>query len=163
MKQSDYNLLSNIKQQNLYLDKQSIEPVLNRLRPKYKLAGHPILDHYFFHVLTTRKTACKLACTLEIGLDAWENKIHNHGLDPVGYCDMRDIERIGQKILLSKIKNPYNGFPYIARLSDNKYQEFQKLIEKAYKLPWITSESKEMLKGGFKSIVKKMASELNLK
>jgi hypothetical protein len=163
LKQSNYDLLSNIKQQNLYLDKLSVDPATDQPNPKYKLAGNSILDHYFFHILTTRKDACKLVCTLEICLSEWENKIPNHGLAPIGYCDLRGIDLIRQKVLLSKIKNPYNGFPYIARLSNNKYQEFQKLIEKAYKLPWITSETKEMLKDGFKSIVKKMASELNLK
>lgn len=117
----DNILLKKIKKQHLYYDKKSKEPFINKIKRKYKLAGNCLLEHYFFHVLTRTKDACKKACTLTLRLKDWENRNKCFQLADIGYCDLTKFEWIERVLLLKKIKDKNNSFPYVAKLSDSKY------------------------------------------
>ncbi len=80
---SDNIILQKILKQHLYYDKKSKDPHINRIKPKYKLAGNCILSDYFFHVLTTRKGAYKQL--------SHKSNLHATQKIKLGHCRRIDI------------------------------------------------------------------------
>lgn len=160
---SDHFLLQKIIKQNLYCDKKSKDPFINNQEgPKYKLAGNCLLEHYFFHVLTRRKGACKQLCTLTIQLQDWKNRVQSLKMADIGYCDLTKFDRIERTLLLKKIKDKENGFPYVAKLSDQKYKELIKLKRYLYKHPKISKETRDIIKKGISRSYDPLLSKLGI-
>jgi len=156
-------LLQKIKKQHLYYDKKSKEPFTNKIKRKYKLAGNCLLEHYFFHVLTRTKDACKKACTLTLRLKDWENRNKCFQLADIGYCDLTKFDRIERVLLLKKIKDKDNGFPYVAKLSDFKYKELINLASKKLRYSHISTEAIQVIEKGILPSFDDLLSKLNLK
>lgn len=150
MKISDDALLSKISKNNVYLDKKSTESFTNKTKPKYKLAGHKLLENYFFHILTTNKSACKRNVTITIKTSEWEDKIAGSYLPGAcSYCDLTKHEVLERKTILEKIKDPLNGFPYIAKLCSSKCAELQDVFyRKMMHRPDISKEVKGIVANG---------------
>ena len=164
MELPDTILLNKITKQHIYCDKKSKEQSTNKIKPKYKLAGNFLLDECFFHVLTTRKGACKELCTLPLCLFGWEDVVFvfKSKLKDVCYCDLTKFEIMKCVILLKKMKDRKNGFPYVAKLSDQKYKELIKLKKYLYKLPQTTKETREIIKKGIAPSYDPLLSKLGL-
>lgn len=127
---ADKLLSLRIIKQHLYFDKKSLEEWTNTVKPKYKLAGNEILSQYFFNILTKDSSTCKTKCTLMIEQKDWENQVSGPYLtEKQSFCDLSKFEILGKKELVQKIRDGNNGFPYIARLRDAKYEELQSLKE----------------------------------
>lgn len=139
-------LLLKIEEANLYLDKQSLEKTTNKRKPKYKLARSKILEQYLFHILTKRKSACIKSLTLKIKRDDWHNIVDNNYLkEDLSYCDVTKYALHDKALLLEKIKDPLNGFPFIAKLSLAKYEKLLKLCEKVKHVPKVSDAAKEII------------------
>lgn len=158
----DKVLLSKICFRHLYLDKQSQETFTEQIKFKYKLAGNPILNQYLFHVLTTRKSACKKGLTLEIEEHHWDDRSEIFTSKETSYCDVSKTDVIDEDDLVGKIRDENNGFAYCAKLCRIKHQEFDEIIELACKSPRISDETKKILIPGFPEIVDKLSAELGL-
>lgn len=158
----DISLLNRIKKQHVYLDRKSKEQFYPyKEKRKYKLAGNPLLDNYFFHVLTTGKDACTGAFTIALNRSDWENMTPKSKMEDVGYCDVTNYELIQRAILLQKMKDKKNGFPTIARLSDLKYQDILDLCENYCRKIYASKETKETLRTG--TVASNILIKLNLK
>ena len=164
MVSSDEVYLSKIVKRSLYCDKESKELITLKKKPKYKLAGNPILEKYFFHVLTTTKDACKKAVTLIINREDWEERAIDQYLPKeTGYCDLRKYEIMDRSELLGKMKDKKNGFPYVAKLCIAKYDKLQKLKEKMKYNTLIPNEIKRIVMDGLSDRVDEIALKLGLK
>jgi hypothetical protein len=141
-------LLSKIEGSCLYLDKQSLEEYTGIRKPKYKLARSKILEQYLFHVLTKNKGTCKKILTLSIKREDWLDRIPGDGYlkEKCSYCDISKHVLHSEKSLINKIKYKKNGFPYVAKLSPNKYLKLLKLCKKSEKIPTISESTKEIIK-----------------
>lgn len=160
----DSFFLSRIKKRHLYFDKKSKEEHTNIIKPKYKLAGNVILDNYFFHVLTTDSSACKRKLTVTIPRCKWENVSDDGFLrEDVSYCDLRRCDIIEKNLLLSKIKDKGNTFPYVAKLCEVKYIELCKLQDTLNVLPYISEETKNIVEKCLSDNVDEILSTLELK
>ena len=136
----------------------------NKTKPKYKLAGNFLLDFCFFHILTTSKDACKKLCTLTIQLSDWEDIVpkFKSKLKGVGYCDLTKFESMKIVVLLGKMKDEKNGFPYVCRLCDAKYKKLKKLTKNLYKYPHISRETKDFIENGISPSIDSILEKLNL-
>lgn len=160
----DQIFLNQIKPKNLYFDKKSKESTTNEIKPKYKLAGNCILEQYYFNILTTDLDACKKAVTLCIKQNDWENKIKGPYLrESASYCDLTKYELLDKSILITKIRDKTNGFPYIAKLCGAKYKELQKLQKQMVKHPRITKEAKDVIKRGVGNVIDDLMVKLDIK
>jgi len=156
-------LLSKFTKSCLYCDEKSEEKTTRKIKPKYKLAGSIILEHYFFHVLTRTLDACKRSYTLTINQEDWEAKITGPYLqEKTSYCDVSKPDLIYKLNLLTKIKDRANGFIYIARLCSAKYEELLKLNEKMQKDPDITEETKAIVNSGLSDKIDEIVLRLGL-
>lgn len=162
----DQILLTKIIPKHLYFDKKSKELATNRIKPKYKLAGNslPDLGAYFFYVLTKISSSCKTNFKLIIKQTDWENKIIGPYLtEPVSYCDLSKYELLDRTILISKMKDKENGFPYIAKLCEAKFQELKKIQTKIQKYPLISRDTKNIIDRGMSETIDQIASKLDIK
>lgn len=160
---SDNILLEKITRQHLYCDKKSKESFTNIEKRKYKLAGNRLLGHFFFHILTTTKDACKQSCTLPLYLSDWENVTPRFKLSDICYCDLTKFDRIERAILLQKMKDKNNGFPHVAKLTNSKYQKLIKVSQNLSKHPRISDETKQIIEAGISPTVDALLSKLDLK
>lgn len=159
----DNLLLQKVKKQHLYYDKKSKDPHLNNKKPKYKLAGNCLLGHYFFHVLTTSKDACKKSCTIPLYIPDWENVVSEFKSKlEVCYCDLTKYDNIERVVLLHKIKDTNNGFPYVGKLCDNKYKKLLNLKKNLNKHPSVSDETKDIIDAGISPSIDSILSKFNL-
>ncbi len=157
-------ILQKILKQHLYYDKKSKDPYINRIKPKFKLAGNCILSDYFFHLPTTRKGACKQSCTIALYLSDWENVASEFEsqLRNACYCDLTKYEIVSHVGLVEKIKDRNNGFRYVSRLCDLKYKKLLKLEKNLHKNPHISRETKDNVEKGLSKGVDSLLSKLDL-
>ncbi len=150
-----------IEESHLYLDKQSPEKTTNRIKPKYKLARSKILDQYLFHILTKRKSACIQSLTLKIRRDDWIGITNNSYLsEALSYCDVTKYALHDGVLLLKKINDPLNGFPFVAKLSLAKYKRLLKLCERVKHVPKVSDAAKEIINLSLK--IDEKLKQLNL-
>lgn len=130
----DFILLRKIKVQHVYCDRKSLENFTGITKTKYKLAGNVItsLKIYTFFVATTNELACQRALTVQIQNTDWEQAVPGHLQSPISYIDITKVTPITEQELLNKIKDKTNGFPWIAKLCDTKFQELKALRNKAH-------------------------------
>ncbi len=162
----DKILLTKITLKHLYLDKKSKEQTTNIIKPKYKLAGNslPDIGMYFFYVLTKTSATGKAKFTLVIRQTDWENKIVGPYLtEPASYCDLTKFELLGPSDLLGKFRDKENGFPYIAKLCEMKFQELRKIQTKIQKNSLISRDTKSIVVRGMSKAVDQIASKLGIK
>jgi hypothetical protein len=156
-------LLSVIIPRNAYLDKKSKEQSTGETNPKYKLAGNAILDHFFFNILTKRKSACIGRLTLCIENQDWEDKAKGSLLGRVqSYCDLTKYELLSKNDLIQKMKDRLNGFPYAAKLSKTKCGELDQLQERLQEDFAIPQDKKNIINSGVALIVKDVLKKLQL-
>lgn len=161
----DALLLSNIKHKHAYYDKKSIESSTGIKRKKYKLAGipKPILDNYFFLVLTKRKTACNHNCTLRIEQHHWENKSKSIYLqEPVTYCDLTKYEWLTGLDILDKMKDIDNKFDRAAKLCEDKCQELEVLRVNINRNDLVSEETKNIINQGLSESIDNLVLKLNI-
>lgn len=160
----DKILLQKILKKHLYCDKKSKDPHIDRIKPKYKLAGNFLLDDYFFHVLTTGKGACKRSCTISLYFSDWENiaSEFESKLKEVCYCDLTKYEIVSRIGLIGKIRDRNNGFPYVGRLCDSKYKKLLKLEKNVHRNPYLSKETKSIVEAGISESVDSLLSKLDL-
>lgn len=135
MEVSDDLYLHAIKEGYAYRDKKSLEKRTGRKRAKFKLADKPIspLETYSFLIINSSDSACIKALTLCVKRRDWEKRDpkYLHRLNNKrSFIDINKCEVLTKEILLKKIKDRKNKFPYIAKLCDAKYEELKKLPEK---------------------------------
>lgn len=159
----DELLLKRIVQRNLYRDAKSLEQSTNTTKAKLKLASNPLLEQYFFHVLTSRRVSCKRDCTLFIPSDEWEEVAHPHHLsEPLSCCDISKFELLGKDELIEKMRDRKNGFPYVARMPVKRYRQLKKLMKTAVWMQYIATEDIPLLKEALAERVEEIAKELKL-
>jgi hypothetical protein len=162
----DVLLATQIQLKNLYAEKESKEKFTGKEGRKYKLAGNsiPALEQYFFNVLTTMLTACKVRLTITIERKDWEDRAKGeYLLKDVGYCDITKYELIGKEELIKKIRR--NSFPYVARLCESKYRELQMMQNKASKDFYLSKIHKNVIAKGIPHIsptIEKLYSDIGL-
>lgn len=156
-------LLLKINPKSLYLDKKSKELSTGKIKRKYKLAGNMILDEYFFNFLTRQSSACIRRFTLCIEPKDWENETTESRLGGQNsYCDVSKFELINKNDLLAKIRDKGNGFPFIARLCEEKVNELQVLRNEIGKCAFISSETRNLIQKGISPMVKEALIKLGL-
>lgn len=157
----DNILLQTIQKQHLYCDKKSKDPHTSKKKLKYKLAGNCLLTLYFFHVLTTSKDACKKSCTVSLNVPDWEGVVSEFKSElRVCYCDLTKFENIERVILLQKMKDANNGFPYVGKLCNHKYKKMQQLRKILHKLPYVSDKEKNIVDAGLSLGVDEILSKL---
>jgi hypothetical protein len=111
-------LLEKISKSHCYYDKKSKNKNYPfEEKPKYKLAGKPFLNNYFFHILTTNKGACSKRVTLVIKKGDWIERASVRYLqEEVSYCDLESYEILIGNQLLKKMRDKKNGFFFAAKL-----------------------------------------------
>lgn len=163
MELPDKVLLSKFTKSCLYRDAKSEEKTTGKIKPKYKLAGSIILEHYFFHILTRTLDACIHRFTLTINPEDWEDKIAGPYLqETTSYCDVTKPDLIYKLDLLIKIRDKTNGFIYIAKLCSMKYEELLKLNDKMQKAPDISEETKAIVNSGLSDKIDEIVLKLGL-
>ena len=156
-------LLSKIVPKHLYLDKKSKESSTNIIKGKYKLAGNQILDQYFFNILTRKALACKTHFTICIERKDWENRVSkSYPSSENSYCDITKYELISKIDLIRKIKDKNNGFPFIAKLCEQKCRELENLKSGIGKCPYISSATKDIINRGIAPAIDHILSKLGL-
>lgn len=156
-------LLSKITPKHLYLDKKSKEFSTNVTKRKYKLAGNQILDQYFFNILTRNSSACKTQFTLCIEPKDWQNKVSGSYLgNQNSYCDLTKFELLSKSDLISKMRDRDNGFPFVAKLCQQKCKEFENLRPEVTKCFYISSETKGIIDQGIALAIDGILSKLGL-
>lgn len=159
----DELLLGRIRQRNLYCDRQSREKLTDTVKPKLKLASRPVLDEYFFHVLTSQKGSCKARCTLFVRREEWTEVADVYYLGkPLSCCDITKFELIGKTELLYKMKDRKNGFPYVARMSPAKYGQLKKLAKKAVRMRDLGREDVAVVKEALADHIDEIKDKLRL-
>jgi hypothetical protein len=153
-----------IKQKHAYYDKKSQHPYIRKIiKPKYKLATLQFYDlgQYLFFVFTSDRTACQFQFLFSVTDADWREKVPGVAL-PASYCDHTRHEWLEQSELLFKIRDPRNGFPYVARLSDEKYSELQTIVKKANESPTSSKEVREIVGKGILTTINGLASKLGI-
>ena len=159
----DELLLSKITKRSAFYDTKSLEKLTSTIKPKYKLASNPILEKYFFHILTTNLEACKKKLTIKINQDDWEDKINGQYLQGHSYCDLTKYDLLDKDELLAKMRDKGNGFIYIAKLCSPKYDKLQKLqIKMKYHFD-ISEQTRRIVAAGLADNVDEIAIKLGLK
>jgi hypothetical protein len=156
-------LLLKIISRSLFLDKKSQESLTGVIKRKYKLAGNAILENYFFNILTRTYSACKADFTVCIEPNDWENKT----LEPKfwgqnTYCDLTKCEILTKAQLVTKMKDKNNGFPFIAKLGERKFQQLQALRNKMASCLYISPETIDLIQKGISPMVSETLSKLHL-
>jgi len=150
-----------IEESHLYLDKQSLEKTTNKIKSKYKLSRSKILDQYLFHILTKRKSACIKSLTLKIKRDDWIDITDNNYLkEDLSYCDVTKYALHDEVLLLKKINDPLNGFPFVAKLSLAKYKRLLKLCERVKHVPKVSDAAKGIIE--LSLVIDEKLKQLNL-
>ena len=93
----------------------------------------------------------------------WENRNKCFQLADIGYCDLTKFEWIKRVLLLKKIKDKDNGFPYVAKLSDSKYQKLMALASKKLKYSHISTETIQVIEEAISLSFDELLSKFNLK
>lgn len=156
-------ILGKIKKNYLYLDKKSKEKSTNIVKPKYKLAGNPILDHRFFLVLTKSYSSCVGVCTLKIKKEDWEEKVDGpHLTEKLSYCDLTKYDLLSINDLLNKSNDPKNGFCYIAKLCERCRRKLQNLQSRAQKISFVTKDVRAVIQQGISEVVDEAITKLGL-
>ena len=88
---------------------------------------------------------------------------HYKKLAAISYCDLTKFDRIERVILLRKIKDEKNGFPYIAKLGDPRYKELLDLRKKLLKYPRISPETRKFVEEGTSPTIEGLLLKLDLK
>jgi hypothetical protein len=127
MELPDKFLLKKVRAQGVYCDRQSKEVATKIIKPKYKVAGNQLLNIFTFFVATKNKGACQRGFTIEVQRKHWEQLQQGHLSSPFGYIDITKLESFTDQEIISKMKDRRNGFPCVARLCDEKYQELRQL------------------------------------
>ncbi|MBC8358347.1 MAG: hypothetical protein H8E54_05300 [Candidatus Aminicenantes bacterium] len=149
--------LNAIKESHAYRDKKSLEKSRRRRRPKFKLAGKPlsVLETYSFFLIHSEIYACIRALTLCVKRSDWEKRDPKYLFflnNKQSFIDINKCEILTKEILLKKIKDKRNKFPYIAKLCNTKYEELKKLAEKLAKIQYqkrISKETKRIIGAAF--------------
>jgi hypothetical protein len=163
MELPDEVILGKIKKNCAYFDKKSKEKSTNIVKPKYKLAGNPILDHRFFLVITKSYFSCLGVCTLKIKKDDWEEKIDGpYLMERFSYCDLTKHDLLSNNDLLNKSKDAANGFYYIAKLCDRCRRKLQKLQARTQKISFVTKEVRTVIQQGISEVVDEAIIKLGL-
>jgi hypothetical protein len=137
-------LLGKIETQKAYYDYKSLEKFTGKIGRKYKLAGKifslpPVLTLYPFFVLTTNKEACQKELTVCVQVSDWEDRQVGH-LERESFMDIKKVDTLDKDEILSKLNDSENGFPYVARLSDNKFNELKGKQENLHKARRVSEE-----------------------
>ena len=124
----------------LYSIKKNLE------KPKYKLAGKPIipLNIFSFLLIHSSDSACKKDLTLCVIRSDWEkrNRKYLYRLNKrQSFIDITDFETLERDELLSKKGN----FPYIAQLRNEKYVELKNLANRLAERRFRDRVSKETI------------------
>ena len=128
--------LTTIQTQDTYYDKKSIEEGTGREKPKYKVCADLLpIDVYPFFVSTKLKNSCPKSLVVVVNETEWEKRDVKY-LKGISYLSATHIESLSSNEVISKMKDPKNGFKFVARLPDYKYKELKnKSLRKKYKLP----------------------------
>lgn len=132
---SDEVYLSKVSTRGLYFDKKSKEEYTGKVKKKYKLAGiqDDILSElqiFRFFVGTSKESSCQKALTLKVEPEDWEDVHDSHSStvgSKCGYFDVRKVDILNREELLTKIKDPSNGFGYVAKLKYECFGDLQSL------------------------------------
>lgn len=157
-------LLSKIIKRSTFYDRKSFDKLTSKTKPKYKLASNPILEKFFFHVLTTTLKSCKKRLTVKIKKEDWEDKIKGSYLqEDISYCDVTKYDLLEKSDLLEKMRDRKNGFIYVAKLCSAKYGKLQKLQGKMKYHYDISKETIRIVAAGLADNVDEIAEKLRLK
>ena len=126
---SDDVIFQSIETQSAYRDEKSLEITTKIVKRKYKLAGNiidlPPLKFYPFFILTTEKTACRSALTVQIRKSDWENKDSRYLNEEYSYADINKVEPLSKESIIQKRRDPQNRFLFVGKLSDEKFAELR--------------------------------------
>ncbi len=126
---SDDVIFQSIETQGVYRDEKSLEVFTKIVKPKYKLAGNiidlPPLLFYPFFILTTQKTACRSLLTVQIRKSDWENRDPRHLNEEYSYVDINKVEPLSKEAIIQKRRDSQNGFIFVGKLPDAKFEELR--------------------------------------
>jgi len=131
-----------VKPQHVYFDRKSVN-FNGAINEKYKIAGYPtplkgISPSRLFWILTKNKSAYPQRKTVVIEQCHWENKDPRSLIEPFGYLCADFREELSRRNIISKMRDRSNGFREVARLCDDKFEEFRLTLHKVTLGPGMT-------------------------
>lgn len=119
----------------VHLDRKSKENSTGKIKPKYKLVGHPIeaLDQFIFFILSSHSGAYHKRLTVKVDSKDWTNRNPKYAthLQDVSYIDITKFETLSSRVVALKMADSKNGFKCIAELPSNKLLELQNKLKRA--------------------------------
>ena len=78
------------------------------------------------------------------------------------YCDLTKCEVLSKTQLIIKMRDRENGFPYIAKLCENRFQQLQTLRNEIASCLYISPETKSLIQEGISPMMSEALSKLHL-
>ena len=121
-----------VKVRNVYYDLKSKEQRTKIIKPKYKLAGHPIEDlgQFVFFILTVSTDAYTKKILIEVRQSEWEerNKKYPQRLNGISHIDITKVEVLTSSQVTYKILDKKNRFKYIAKIPSSRFDYLKKKL-----------------------------------
>jgi len=119
-----------IKRGLAFCDHSSFEAITNTRKTKYKLAGNYLeeLRAGTFFVLTSKSSTCGSYLSVTINKTDWEYIASGHLNADCSYTSLNHFETLTDQDI--KIKTIKKQFFEVAKLKENKIEEFKKRLER---------------------------------
>ncbi len=142
------DVLSEISERRCFKDWHS-EDERGNINDKYKLAAkQKIAGTYHFFVPTSQNYRANIPAVLCIEQSEWEDRRSGMLGESKSYIDLANIDVHSADDLIAKIKNPTNGFPYAATLSEARFADLQnKLNEIGRRWTEVTAIKRSVIAG----------------
>jgi hypothetical protein len=154
--------LSRIKPQNAYSDETSLYIKTGKQQRKYKLSLCSVADVYYFSKIFSDKNNCEPQFTVDIFKDDWSNRDNNYLWMTLSYCDVLQFDILNSDDLVRKIRNKYNGFPFIGTLCNQKFKKIYKLLRKSKYIKKVNPNIKRLSYIATKEISNKIIKKFDI-
>jgi len=142
----DKLILQTIEPQKVYYDKKSVEQSTKIIKRKYKMAGNSFasLSIYTFFIITSKQASCSHGTMITVEQHHWENKDPACLNENYSYIDIKKIEQLTGAEICAKKNDSYNGFKFVAKLCDDKYNDLKTLLPFISTGGYISCERREL-------------------
>jgi hypothetical protein len=123
--------LSLIKKSHIHCDKKSFEEYTGRTRKKYKVLIGRYQDTFILHLFNSDRDSCLKRFRVCIAQCDYADKKLGHLEKQFSYIDASKPEILEKEKIIDKINDHKNGFEYIGRLVENKFEKLLSLLKKA--------------------------------
>lgn len=126
-------IINEIKEADVYYDRKSKDPNLNRPRKKYKVFFGKIkdIDIFIFYVFNTSKDVCKKRYRLCVLRSDLIERNPCYLKNECSYIDASKPDILSKDELKIKINDRYNRFKKVAILCKAKFSKLIKLAKKS--------------------------------